>query len=260
MAAFYLKSFSDYAAANNGRRLLDYFDEHFYPQGSGIALSGAGSAATQALRLRSVRSLWDPTYKDESWIGAAGQVNAPPIQLIPRMKRWVAANYPGTKSAITEYNFGALDHINGALTQADVLGVFGREGLDLATLWASPAPADPGAFAFRMYRNYDGRGAHFGETSVLASSSDQGKLSVYAAQRARDGSLTLMVVNKTAQPLTSPLAVRRFAASGVVQRWTYSAARPRAIVRGSNLTLRSGSVSATYPASSVTLLVLPPHP
>lgn len=259
MAAYYLKSFSDYAAANNGRRLLDYFDEHYYPQGSGVALSGAGSAGTQALRLRSVRSLWDPAYKDESWIGAAGQVNAPPIQLIPRMKMWVAGNYPGTKTAITEYNFGALDNINGALTQADVLGVFGREGLDLATLWGSPAPGDPGAFAFRMYRNYDGRGARFGETSVLASSGDQGKLSVYAAQRARDGSLTVLVVNKSGQPLTSPLGIRRFAGNGVVQRWTYSGARLGTIVRGSNLTLRAGSVSATYPASSVTLLVLPPR-
>ncbi|MEZ4616921.1 MAG: hypothetical protein R2867_15650 [Caldilineaceae bacterium] len=95
------------------------------------------------------------------------------VRLIPRMREWVVANYPGTKLAITEYNWGALDHINGALAQADVLGIFGREGLDMALLFDSPYSTDgkftadgPGAYAFRIYRNYDGVGSKFGETSV----------------------------------------------------------------------------------------------
>ena len=40
--------------------------------------------------------------------------------------------YPGTPIGITEYNWGAEDHINGATAQADILGIFGREGLDMA--------------------------------------------------------------------------------------------------------------------------------
>ena len=82
--------------------------------------------------------------------------------------------------------------MNGALAQADVLGIFGREGLDLATLWAAPIRSilvlnwQPGAFAFRMYRNYDGQGAAFGDTSVAASSADQGQLaSLRGAARRR---------------------------------------------------------------------------
>ena len=43
------------------------------------------------------------------------------------MKKWVANDYPGTKTAITEYNWGGQEHINGALAQADILGIFGRE-------------------------------------------------------------------------------------------------------------------------------------
>jgi hypothetical protein len=78
---------------------------------------------------------------------------------------------------------------------ADVLGIFGREGLNLATLWAPPSPTDPGAFAFRMYRNYDGQGAAFGDTSVAASSADQGQLAIYAARRGGDGVLTLIIIN-----------------------------------------------------------------
>src|SRR5207249_2599021 len=101
-----------------------------------------------------------------SWIGDS-------VKLIPQMKTWVAANYPGTKTAISEYNWGGLESMNGALAQADVLGIFGREGLDLATIWDPPASSEPGAYAFRVYRNYDGTGSAFGDTGVQAASTDQ---------------------------------------------------------------------------------------
>src|SRR5215468_3500506 len=130
--------------------------------------------------------------------------------LIPRMRTWVDQNYPGTKLAISEYNWGALDNINGALAQADVLGIFGREGLDLATLWAPPTTTQPGAFAFRMYRNYDGAGHGFGDTSVRATSADEAKLAVYASLRSADGALTLIVLNKTGQDLTSTINMTGF--------------------------------------------------
>ena len=63
----------------HGTRILDYLDLHYYPQGQGVALQGAGDADTQALRLRSTRSLWDASYKDESWIDE-------PVRLLPRMQ------------------------------------------------------------------------------------------------------------------------------------------------------------------------------
>ena len=189
LAAWYLQQFAAYDQAH-GQRLLDYFDEHFYPQESGVSLSTAGSAATQALRLRSTRTLWDPTYTDESWTADLGLGS---VDLIPRMKQWVAQYYPGTKTAISEYNWGGLESMNGALAQADVLGIFGSQGLDRAQLWSPPTSSQPGAFAFRMYRNYDGHGSRFGDESVSASSADQGQLSVYAAQRSTDGALTVQV-------------------------------------------------------------------
>src|SRR5205823_10073844 len=102
---------------------------------------------------------------------------------LPRMNEWVDRHYPGTKLAITEYNWGGLESMNGALAQADVLGIFGRERLDLATLWGPPKADQPGAFAFRIYRNYDGKGGSYGDTWVRSSSADQSRLSVYGAQR-----------------------------------------------------------------------------
>ena len=84
------------------------------------------------------------------------------------MRDWVARNYPDTLTAITEYNLGALDHINGAIAQADLLGVFGREGLDLAAIWAPPSEAEPGLYSFKIFRNYDDGGNGFGDVSVHA--------------------------------------------------------------------------------------------
>ena len=251
LSQWYLKNMKDFSDAHGGKRFLDYFDQHYYPQ-----IGGGKDPESNALRLRSTRSLWDPTYVEESWIGPSG-VNAPPLQFIRTMKAWVAQYYPGTKIAITEYNWGALDDINGALAQADVLGIFGREGLDLATMWGEPQPTQPGAYAFRMYRNYDGAGSRFGDVSVSATSSDQGQLAVYAAQRKSDKALTLMVINKTGEDLTSSLSIAGFNRRGTAQRFTYSPADLTSIVRGDDLAANRDTIDATYPANSVTLLVVP---
>jgi hypothetical protein len=245
--AWYLQQLAAYEKTH-GRRILDYYDNHWYPQASGVS-SGADDATTQALRLRSTRGLWDPSYFDESWINQ-------PVMAIPRMRSLVAANYPGTKTAITEYDWGALDKIDGGLAQADVLGIFGREGLDLATLWNPPANTAPGAYAFRMYLNYDGAGAGFGDVSLRATSADQDRLAVYAAQRTRDGALTVMVINKTTDDLTAPLSLTiRGQVRAAVYR--YGQADPTAIVHLPDQPVSGGGVTMTYPAYSMTQLVIP---
>jgi hypothetical protein len=261
----------------HGTRLLDYFDLHYYPQAVNdkgtadpnddeyVALGSAGDAQTQALRLRSVRGLWDPSYVDESWIPSTGEATAVngvgvdgAVQIIPRMRDWVVKNYPGTKLAISEYNWGGLEHINGALAQADALGIFGREGVDLATIWDPPAADQPGAFAFRMYRNYNGQGAAFGETSISATSADQGQLAIYAARRGADGSLTLIIVNKTGGDLTSGVALSGFSAAATALVYRYSPANLGAIVRQPDQAVSAGGFSATFPANSITLVAIAP--
>jgi hypothetical protein len=246
--AWYLQQMKAYEQAH-GVRLVDYYDNHWYPQESGVAFGNGNDPTTNALRLRSTRNLWDPTYVDESWINTQ-------TQLIPRMKQLVAANYPGTKTAITEYNWGALDSINGALAQADILGIFGREGLDLATLWAPPSATQPGAFAFRMYLNYDGSGSSFGSTAVRATSADQSQLAAYAADRS-DGATTIMVVNKTGNDLSTSVSLSGRALPAAAQVFRYSAANLSAIVRAADVPVASSAVSTTFPANSITLLVLP---
>ncbi len=249
---WYLRQMRAYQQAH-GTRLLDYLDLHFYPQADGVALSPAGSAATQAKRLRQTRTLWDPHYTDQSWTNDLG---LGPVMLIPRMRKWVAQNLPGTKLAITEYNWGGTESLNGALAQADVLGIFGREGVGLATMWDPPAASQPAAFAFRIYRNYDGHGARFGDGSVEALSGNQGKLSIYAARRSSDGALTLVVINKTNSDLRSRVSLHGVAPSGPAAVFAYSGRDLHSIVHGANQNVTPSGFTRTFPAASITLLVV----
>src|SRR6185312_16430489 len=123
---------------------VDVLSVHFYPQSG--EYGNDTSSAMQLLRNRSTRQLWDPNYTSESWINA-------PVYLIPRLKGWISDNYyASTPVAITEYNWGAENHINGATTQADIYGIFGREGLDIATRWTTPGANTPTYKAMQMYR------------------------------------------------------------------------------------------------------------
>jgi uncharacterized protein (TIGR03437 family) len=243
------------ASAKAGVRLLDALDVHAYITPSSLSGS-AGNAAMETLRMTSTRALWDPNYTvpGGGFNDATGAELAP--QMVPRLKQWVAANYPGTLTAITEYSWGALDTITGAIAQADILGIFGREGLDLGTLWGAPATTDPGAFAFQMFLNYDGLGNQFGATSVSATTSDADSLSIFAAQRA-DSALTVLVLNKTSAALASSVSLANFTPAASAQVWQYSGANLKAIVRQPDAPVTGNSVAATFPAFSLTLIVAP---
>jgi len=182
------------------KRLVHVLDVHWYPEARGTKriTEKDTSPKTVAARLQAPRSLWDATYTEKSWItGTWGK----PIRLIPWLLERIAERYPGTKLAMTEYNFGAGDHISGGLAQADVLGIFGREGLYLGNYWGDgPGNGNlPGYIksAYRLYRNYDGKRGTFGDTAVVATPADIAKASIYAAtDTKRKGLLTILVINK----------------------------------------------------------------
>lgn len=196
---FFLASMKQ-AEAEHKRRLVHVLDIHWYPEAKGTKriTEKDASPKTIAARLQAVRSLWDPTYSEKSWIAATW---GKPIRLIPWLLERIADRYPGTKLSMTEYNFGAGDHVSGGLAQADVLGVFGREGLYLGTYWGDgPGNGTLPKYikaAFMLYRNYDGKGATYGDTAVLANPADIAKASVFAATDSkRPGTLTIIAINK----------------------------------------------------------------
>ncbi len=238
-----------------GKRLLDVFTVHYYPQGG--EFSDDVSGAMQQRRNRSTRSLWDPNYVDETWINER-------VQLIPRIKNWVNTSYPGTRVGITEYNWGAENHINGATTQADVFGIFGRESLDLGARWTTPASTTPTYKAMKMYRNYDGNKSTFGDTSVSAIAPNPDAVSAFAAVRSADGALTVMMINKQlSTAATATVNLSSFAHRGTTQMWQLTAAN--AITRMADVGIGGSSFVATLPAQSITLFVVarnvnPPTP
>ncbi len=247
-----LNQFHQYNTTN-GQRLLDYFTLHCYPQeGNGSVSGSAIDTATELLRNQSTRQFWDTNYVDPSWINSI-------IMLIPRMSNWVATYYPGTKIGITEYNWGAEPYMNGATAQADVVGIFGRQGLDLATRWTTPDSTTPTYLAMKIYRNYDSKGGAFGDTSVLAGGPNPDNVSVFAAQRSADEALTIMVVNKYlagATPLV--INVTNFTGTGTAQAWQLNSSN--VIAQLPNLNYAGGALDTTVPGQSVTLFVLPPSP
>ena len=252
---YYLQQMNQFEQQHN-YRLLDALDIHGYVAPGSLSTT-AGDAAMETLRMTSTRALWDPNYivPDTSFDDASGNPVAP--QLIPRMHQWVDQNYPGTKLAITEYWWNALGSITGAIAQADILGIFGQQSLDYGTLWGPPAPTDPGAFAFKIFLNYDGNGNQFGSTGVSATSSDPDTLSIFAAQRV-DSALTVLVLNKTAGDIGDSIGLANFTPAGTAQVWQYGPANLNAIVRQtSDINISGNSLTATFPAYSMTLLVIP---
>lgn len=179
----------------SGRRVLDYLDLHYYPTAN--IFSDEKDPETRARRLRATRGLWDPSYKDEGWIGGDGyatqtQPNKNEVQWIPRFHRLINQHYPGTKLSMTEWNWGADGDISGGLATADALGIFGREGLHLATWWGTGEAGVAAVEAFRLFRD----DAHpFGDRSIPVEFGNPDMVGAYAALDDKDG-LTLVVVNK----------------------------------------------------------------
>ena len=276
---YYLQQFAANEATNK-KRLLDYLDLHTYfaadYQGNSVAFTTAGDTGEQQTRLNSTRVFWDPTYTDPNYPQPNYTTDAnystscsPPAQapqLILMMQSWIAKDYPGTKTAITEYNWGGQEHINGALAQADILGIFGSYGLDLGTLWGPPNPQTqlPGLMAFEIYRNYDGSNSTFGDQALASTSANQGLLAVYGALRTSDNVVTVVVINKGYGDLNGAVSLPNLTPNGMAKSFLYSntnlaaiVAQPDVAVTGPVAGGTTSSVNATFPAQSITLFAIP---
>jgi len=295
MIEYYLQQFNNYSQ-QYGIRLLDYVDIHGYfapdYNGSSVAFTTAGDTPEQEARMNGTRVFWDPTYTDPNYpqpnyITDSNYTSScsPPVQapqLIPMLQAWVSGaaplgnpdySYPGTGTAIDEYNFGGLESINGAIVQADILGIFGRQGLNLGAFWPTTNynQQGPGNYAFGIYRNYDGNNSTFGDTYLYATSTGtggdaEGQLAVYAARRTSDNAITVMVINKTYGTLASTISFENFtAASGTAAEvYQYSNANLGAIVAQPAAPVvppASGATSTisnySFPPQSITLFVVP---
>lgn len=256
------------AEAAAGHRLVDVLDIHWYPYVYTQAGEITNDYAVQneamiERRLQAPRSLWDPTYNEDSWVSG---VTAGPIELLPRLRRDIAARNPGMKIAITEYYYGRTGDISGGIAQADVLGIFGREGVFAANLWpaagvyAEPWKGDGAkayayAFAaFSMFLNYDGNGGRFGDTGVASSTSDPANSSVYGSTD-QAGNVVLVLINKRPNARDAAINVSHGTSLTVARPYTLTSAsnKPQ---RQADLPVQGNVVQYTMPPMSVTTLVL----
>jgi len=249
------------AETTAGKRLVDGLDLHWYPEatGGGVRITDDGtSAAEVAAREQAPRSLWDSTYTETSWI--TQDSTSGPIELIPREQAKIAAHYPGTALSFTEWNYGGGTDISGAIATADVLGIFGLYGVDMAMLW--PLNGDE-AFtyaAFDAFRSYDGNGGAFGDTSVTATTTDVTDSSVYASLQSGDASkLVLVAINKATTQKVAGVVIDHSTVYTKASVYTVTAAGGAKLVAGAGLTATAtNAFRYTMPAQSVSVLVPSP--
>ena len=166
-------------------RLLDVLDIHYYSESARVGFED---------RLQSVRTLYQKGFRENSWIGQWRQQNLP---LLPLVQESIAKYYPGTKLAITEYNYGGED-VSAAIAQVETLGCFAAQGVYSAFIWGGN---DWQYNGINLYTNYDGQGSAFGDALIPAQTADHSRCVAYAAVQSDDPSaLTVALTNKTAQP------------------------------------------------------------
>ncbi len=248
------------AGASAGMRLLDGMDLHWYPEatGGGTRITDNGTGAAEvAAREQAPRSLWDSTYTETSWITQS--INGP-INLIPTMMQKITAKYPGTKLSISEWNYGGGTDISGAIASADVLGIFGAYGLDMAMMWPLNGNEAFTYAAFKAYRNYDGQGAAFGDTSIAATTSDVPNSSVYASLQSADASkLVIVAINKATTTKVAGVVIAHSTVYTTASVYTVTAAGGPSPVAGTAITSTgTNAFRYTMPAQSVSVLVPAP--
>jgi mannan endo-1,4-beta-mannosidase len=173
------------ASDSANKRLLDVLDTHWYPEVQGTTIAGGKVRITEDnadpgvayARMQAPRSLWDPTYQEDSWIGQWFASTAFP--LLPKLQSSIDRYYPGTKMAFTEFDYGGKNHISGGIAAADVLGIFGKYGVYFSSRWGDMTGYI--STAYKLYRNYDGVKSTFGDTEIDATNPDSDNISIYAS-------------------------------------------------------------------------------
>jgi len=183
-AEFFLREMKKRSDAA-GVRLIDYFDNHGFSEvwgknSKGEKVNVMGDHPYDPVltpqQFEGLRVLWDDTFVNpDSWCYADGNAEklwTPWVGLVPKLKKLIDANYPGTKLAVSEYYPASGSHYHGGLLLAVQLGIYIREGMDLACDWGG---AREGTYVFighQLYSNYDGKGSKvLGDYADCTSSS-----------------------------------------------------------------------------------------
>lgn len=253
---YYLDKMKE-AEKTSGKRLLDVFDIHWYPEAKGdhrITETNATTLKDNLARLQAPRTLWDPNYTEDSWIGQWGKSFLP---LLPKIQSSINKFYPGTKLSITEINYGGPNHVSGGIAMADALGIFAKYGVYMSCLWPLTDTSPFTSAAFKIFRNYDAAKSTFGDFYAYSSTSDSVNTSVYGSIKNGTNEIHVIAINKRLNSsVTAGFSVtgNYSISSGRVWAFDSLSTVPKEISSVSNI--QNNSFSYNLPKGSVCHFVL----
>ncbi len=241
------------ASTAYGKPVVDVYDFHWYSEATdgttrvtNLTASTLTDAQVQAI-VQSPRSLWDPTFTETSWItGVLGG----PINILGRLQAKIAANDPGMKLSITEYENGGFNHIAGTIAQADNLGIFGSMGLFAANFWPPSGTYSYTLAGFRAFRGFDGGTANFPSISLQTTSSDVASVVVYAASDPSIlGRICFVAINRSTSSKVTVINGQPLAGAAHLYQMTAASAAGQNPVQP----VFAGLVPASGPSLTITL-------
>jgi fibronectin type 3 domain-containing protein len=250
------------ASTTYGKPLVDVYDFHWYSEATDgttrvINLTGAAltDAQVQAI-VQSPRSLWDPTFTEDSWITNA-VLNAP-IKILSRLQAKINAENPGMRIAITEYENGGFNHIAGTIAQADNLGIFGSQGVFAANFWPPNGTYSYTLAGFRAFRDFDGANASFGDTSLQTTSSAVQNVVVYASSDSTTpGRVVFVAINRSNAAKVTAINGQALSGTAHLYQMTAASAAGQAVVQPvstGTMAVSGSSLTIALPAYSVTTI------
>ena len=250
------------ASAAYGKPVVDVYDFHWYSEatdGTTRVTNMTGSSLTDAqvqAIVQSPRSLWDTTFKENSWI--TNSVLGGPIYILGRLQAKIDAENPGMKIAITEYENGGFNHIAGTIAQADNLGIFGSLGIFAANFWPPGGTYSYTLAAFRAFRGFDGANANFGDISLQSTSSDVASVVVYAStDTTAPGRVVFVAINRSNAAKFTAINGQALSGTAHLYQMTAASASTQSVVQPVSMgpmAVSGSSLTITLPAYSVTTI------
>ena len=213
------------------------------------------SPQVQAI-VQSPRSLWDPTFTENSWI--TNNVLSAPIKILSRLQAKINTENPGMKIAITEYENGGFNHIAGTIAQADNLGIFGSQGVFAANFWPPGGTYSYALAGFRAFRDFDGANSSFGDTSLQAISSAVQNVVVYAStDSTTPGRVVFVAINRSNAAKVTAINGQALSGTAHLYQMTATSAAGQTVVQPvsiGTMPVSGSTLTITLPAYSVTTI------
>ena len=256
------------ASATFGKPLVDVYDFHWYAEEydsdgtRSLDLTSTTLTAAQVqLIVQSPRNLWDPTFNDtltnsNPWIYQ--ELGNTPINLLGRLQSKINSEFPGMKISMTEYESGGWNHIAGTIAQADNLGIFGAQGVFAANFWPPNGTYSYALAGFRVFRDFDGAGANFGDTSLQSASSNVANVVVYASSdTTAPGRIVFVAINRSTSSQVTAITGQSLTGTAQLYQITAASAQNQtqvAPVSIGTMPVTGSTLTLTLPALSVTTI------